>query len=101
MLTERSTMKSQLNQKGAAAVCGAFFIGLLALGGLITGRTEGVIRHVQAQGDNPIAEAHARVFPCSTATLTGRYALKGEGLVPAGPPPAPLVYSLASFSSES
>ena len=30
-------------------------------------------------------------FPCSNRTLKGRYGIKGDGLVPSGPPPAPLV----------
>lgn len=28
---------------------------------------------------------------CSTATLSGTYAVRGEGVVPGGPPPAPMI----------
>ncbi len=89
MRTERLTMKSQVKQTVTAAVLGISFIGLLSIVGL-TGRTVGVMRNVHAQADNQAAE-HAKVFPCSTATLTGRYAVKGEGLIPGGPPPTPMV----------
>jgi len=90
MHTERLTMKSHVKRTVTAAVLSVSFVGLLAVAGL-TGRTAEVIRNVQAQGDNPTADAHAKVFPCSTATLTGRYAIRGEGVVPGGPPPAPMV----------
>jgi hypothetical protein len=30
-------------------------------------------------------------FNCSNATLEGKYAVKGDGFVPGGPPPAPMV----------
>lgn len=30
-------------------------------------------------------------FKCSTAALSGSYAVRGEGVVPGGPPPAPMI----------
>lgn len=30
-------------------------------------------------------------FKCSTATLVGSYAVRGDGVVPGGPPPAPMI----------
>ena len=64
--------------------------GLLILAGLVA---EGVLfggklHPVHAQ---VLDNGGARGFRCSNRTLKGRYGIKGDGLVPSGPPPAPLV----------
>jgi hypothetical protein len=60
--------------------------GVLLLGGLVAGGSlfEAKILTAQAQTDST-------GFPCSNRTLKGRYGIKGDGIVPSGPPPAPLV----------
>src|SRR5688500_7183898 len=41
-----------------------------------------------AQENTPQAESRPR---CSEATLAGKYAVRGDGFLSSGPPPAPLV----------
>ena len=73
-------IKSTRSQIMALAACGVFLLaGLVVSGWLFQSNTLAA----RAQADND--------FPCSNRTLKGRYGIKGEGLVPGGPPPAPLV----------
>jgi hypothetical protein len=64
-----------------AVTCGIFLLGALVVGGSYFGAKD-LTAHAQNDGSG---------FPCSNQTLKGRYGMKGEGLVPGGPPPAPLV----------
>jgi hypothetical protein len=56
---------------------------------------------VPAQETTSAAESHSR---CSDAALVGEYAVKGDGFVSSGPPPAPLapfaVVSLMTFDGQ-
>ena len=83
MIGERTTMKSRARRIATAAVFGAVFVSLLALGVFTNGSQVGLTRAVTAQ--------EAQGFRCGDATLSGRYALRGDGFVPGGPPPAPMV----------
>jgi hypothetical protein len=74
-------IKPTRRQIMAVTACGVFLLGSLVMGGSFF---EGKILTANAQNDND-------GFPCSNRTLKGRYAIKGNGLVPGGPPPAPLV----------
>lgn len=83
MIGERTAMKSRARRIATVAVCGVVFMSLLALGVFTNGSQAGLTRTVKAQ--------EAKGFRCSDATLRGRYALRGDGFVPGGPPPAPMV----------
>jgi uncharacterized protein YdeI (BOF family) len=83
MITERITMKSKSRQIVTGTVCGVVFISLLVLSIFATGNQAGLTENVHAQEANGVK--------CSNSTLAGRYALKGDGFVPGGPPPVPLV----------
>ena len=92
--TIRSTMKSSMKRTVAGTVCGVVFLSLLVAGISTTGNKDGLTRTAQAQEEAKSAadqSLRSRRFRCSNATLTGRYATKGEGFVPSGPPPAPMV----------
>jgi hypothetical protein len=72
--------------------CRILFISLLGL--FSAGNLAGFSSTAQAQEETQSAGKkvpQGKSFKCSNATLEGRYAVKGEGLVPGGPPPAPLV----------
>ncbi len=92
--TIRSTMKSSMKRIVAGTVCGVVFLSLLGAGISTTGNQAGLTHTAQAQEET---QSDAREFPssrrfrCSNATLEGRYATRGDGFVPGGPPPAPLV----------
>lgn len=91
--TIRSTMKSSMKRTVTGTV-GFVFISLLVVGIATTGNQAGVTRTAQAQEETQSAARQSpssRRFHCSNATLRGRYATKGEGFVPSGPPPAPMV----------
>jgi hypothetical protein len=73
-------IKSTRSQIMAVAAGGVFLLGgLIVSGSLFKSNT--LAAHAQTDND----------FPCSNRTLKGRYGMKGDGLVPGGPPPAPLV----------
>lgn len=83
MIRERIAMTLAARRVAAVAVCAVVFISLLALGSFTSGsksRLTSTVRANEAQG-----------FKCSERTLSGRYALRGDGFVPGGPPPAPMV----------
>lgn len=92
--TIRSTMKSSMKRTVTGTVCGVVFLSLLVVGLTTTGNQAGLTRTAQAQEET---QSTARQFPssrrfnCSNATLAGRYATRGDGFIPGGPPPAPLV----------
>jgi len=92
--TIRSTMKSSMKRIVAGTVCGVVFLSLLGAGISTTGNQAGLTHTAQAQEET---QSDAREFPssrrfrCSNSTLEGRYATKGDGFVPGGPPPAPMV----------
>ena len=70
----------------AIATCGVFLLtGLVMSASLFGSKIDTV--HAQVVPDT----SGTNGFPCSNRTLRGRYGMKGEGLVPSGPPPAPLV----------
>ena len=83
MITERITMKSRSRQIVTGTVSSVVLVSLLVLGIFTTGGEAGLTRAVHAQVANGVK--------CSNSTIAGRYALKGDGFVPGGPPPAPLV----------
>ena len=83
MITERITMKTRSRQIVTGTVSGVVFISLLAFAVFTTGNEAGLTRAVHAQEANGLK--------CSNSTIAGRYAIKGDGFVPGGPPPAPLV----------
>jgi hypothetical protein len=78
-------IKSTNRQTLAITTFGALLLaGLVAGGSLLGGKV------YTAQAHNGSSD-ETNGFPCSNNTLKGRYGMKGEGLVPSGPPPAPLV----------
>jgi hypothetical protein len=85
MITERIriTMKSRLRQIIAGTVSAVALISLLVLGIFTAGNEALLTPAVHAQEANGVK--------CSNSTIAGRYAIKGDGFVPGGPPPAPLV----------
>lgn len=83
MISEKKVMKSGSLQIATVAVRWVVFISLLALVLFTNGSHVGLPRAVKAQ--------EAKGFRCTDATLSGRYALRGDGFVPGGPPPAPMV----------
>ena len=83
MIGERKTMESRARRIALVAVCGVTLMSLLALGVFTNGSRAELTRTVKAQ--------EAKGFRCTDATLSGRYALRGDGFVPGGPPPAPMV----------
>jgi len=90
----KTTIKSNLKRIVTAAVCGVISISLLAVGISSIGNRVNFARTTQAQEEtksNADESSSSRRFRCSNATLGGRYATKGEGFVPSGPPPAPMV----------
>ena len=78
-------MKSTRRQILALATFGVFVLAGLVMSASLFGSRIDTVR-AQAAPDTD-----AMGFPCSNHTLKGRYGMKGEGLVPSGPPPAPLV----------
>ena len=83
MITERITMKCRPRQIIAGTASAVCLISLLMLGIATAGNEAGLIRTAHAQVANGIK--------CSNTTIAGRYAIRGDGFVPGGPPPAPLV----------
>src|SRR5688572_25925091 len=83
MISERTAMKSGSRRIATVAVRGVVFMSLLALAVFTNGSQVGLSRAVKAQ--------EATGFRCTDATLSGRYALRGDGFVPGGPPPTPMV----------
>lgn len=92
--TIKSIMKSGMKRTVAGTVCGVAFLSLLVAGIFTTGNKGGLTHTALAQEDTQ-SDAHefpsSRRFRCSNATLSGRYATRGDGFIPSGPPPAPLV----------
>ncbi len=90
----KTTIKSNLKRIVTAAVCGVISISLLAVGISTIGNRVNFARTAQAQEEtksNGDELSSSRRFNCSNATLTSGYATRGDGFVPSGPPPAPLV----------
>lgn len=83
MLSKRTTMKSRSPRIVTGTICGVACISLLVLHVLPTGNRIGLTSTARAQ--------EANGYKCSNATLSGRYSLRGDGYVPNGPPPAPMV----------
>jgi hypothetical protein len=90
----KTTIKSNLKRIVTAAVCGVISIILLVVGISTIGNRVNFARTAQAQEETKSSadeSSSSRRFRCSNATLTGRYAIRGDGFVPSGPPPAPMV----------
>lgn len=90
----QTNTKSNLKQKVILTVGGLIFIGLLAAGISTFGNRMNFVSTAQAQEEiksNAERFPFPRHFRCSNATLTGRYATRGDGFIPGGPPPAPFV----------
>ncbi|MGI9167480.1 MAG: hypothetical protein ACR2G5_14065 [Pyrinomonadaceae bacterium] len=87
----RSTMNSIMKGTVTGTVCGVALISLLVAGIAATGNKAGLSRTVQAQEETQSDAGDSRRFRCSNDTLAGRYAIRGDGFVPDGPPPAPMV----------
>lgn len=89
----KTNTKSNLKQNVILTVGGLIFIGLLAAGISTFGNRMNFISTAQAQEEikSDTEKSWRRHFRCSNATLTGRYATRGDGFVPGGPPPAPFV----------
>jgi len=83
MITERITMKSRSRQIVTGTISGVVLLSLLVLAIITTGNEAGLTPAVHAQEANGVK--------CSNSTIAGKYAIKGDGFVPGGPPPAPLV----------
>lgn len=87
-------IKSNPKRALAGAVCGVVLTSLLLVGISFTGNQAGLSRTVRAQEEEPSVgrqSVSGRRFHCTNGTLVGRYATKGDGVVPGGPPPAPMV----------
>ena len=83
VIRERIAMSSTARRIAAVAACAAVFLSLLALGSFTNGSKNGFTGTVRANEGNG--------FRCGDRTLSGKYALRGDGFVPGGPPPAPMV----------
>ena len=90
----KTNTKSNLKQNVILTVGGLMFIGLLAIGISTFGNRMNFVSTAQAQEEiksETEESSLSRHFRCSNATLAGRYAVRGDGFVPGGPPPAPMV----------
>ena len=67
----------------AGAISGILFLSLVIVATSIIGNRAAVARTVQANEENG--------FRCHNKTLNGRYATRGDGVIPSGPPPAPMI----------
>jgi hypothetical protein len=66
------------------------FLSLLSLAAVSAFVFFGESLPTQVTADTAAAESIVRPT-CNTSTLRGQFAFKGDGLVPGGPPPAPMV----------
>jgi hypothetical protein len=88
----KAIMKSSVGRAVTATVCRTALIGLLVLGLSTIGNRAGLTRTAQAQDEKQSgANKSAKHFKCSNAMIAGRFATRGDGFVPSGPPPAPMV----------
>jgi len=87
MTTKVSTTGSKRRRIITATGRGAVFVALLGAAVFFVG---GRALHAQ-DPDQQKQVVKTPGFPCSVATLNGRYALSGQGQVPSGLPPAPMV----------
>ncbi|HVF46496.1 MAG TPA: hypothetical protein VNA17_02910 [Pyrinomonadaceae bacterium] len=81
MIIAKSTIRS---------ISGLALLSLMAGALLYVFSQPGLIKAVQAQVVSEESEQSAG-FRCSNRTLRGRYAVRGEGWVPSGPPGTPMV----------
>ena len=79
-------IKSTRRQILTVTACGALLLAGLVAGGSLLGGKIHTVRARDAPGNG-----ETNGCPCSNRTLKGRYGMKGEGIVPSGPPPAALV----------
>ena len=95
MTTTRSNVRSGPGRPATVAVCTVFILSLLAAGVFADGQKFGFTRAAGTQeeeaGSVAKQSASGKGLRCSNSTLKGGYATRGDGFVPAGPPPAPLV----------
>jgi len=87
MTTKVSTTGSKKRRIITATSRGAVFVALLGVVVFVVG---GRALHAQDPNQQTLV-GKTPGFPCSVATLKGRYALSGQGQVPSGLPPAPMV----------
>jgi len=91
----KTNIETNVKRNVLVTVGGLFFIGLLTMGISTFGNRMNFIYTAQAQeetkSDADEILLPSRNFDCSNATLAGRYAFIGDGFVPGGPPPAPMV----------
>ena len=83
-----------MKQYVITAIGGLIFIGLLAAGISTFGNRMNLVSTAQAQEEiksETEESSLSRHFRCSNATLAGRYATRGDGFIPGGPPPTPFV----------
>jgi hypothetical protein len=83
MISERTNTASRVRRIVTGTVWGVVFLGLLALGAFTDSNQAGLAGTVLAQ--------QATGYHCSDGTVSGRYALRGDGYVPGGPPGTPMV----------
>lgn len=90
----RSNIKSSMPRTATGTLCGLIVISLLVLGVFTTRSQAKLTRSAHVQDETQFAGKKnplGKNFKCSNETLEGRYATKGDGVVPSGPPPAPMV----------
>jgi hypothetical protein len=89
MTTVRSIIRSSTQRTVTGTVCATVAISLL----VITTGSQARFSHAAQEEMQSVAKKSplGKGFKCSNATLEGRYATRGDGFIPGGPPPAPLV----------
>ena len=86
----RTKIRSDRRRSVVIAASGMMFLGVLAFAVMAVQHFAYLTPPAQAQ-EATISRGAPPQFNCSKATLEGKYAVRGDGFVPGGPPPAPMV----------
>ncbi len=98
----KKILKSNMKRYVTGTLCVAGLISLLVLWGARNPTGHSGAAQAQELTQSVASQFHfPRRFNCNNGTLLGKYATRGDGFAPGGPPPAPMVpfatVSLMSF----